>query len=153
MIEMSNSRYTSNAASGVSLLLAGLGLIDAGYLTWIKLTGNVVACSNIGNCELVNNSRFADIRGVPIALLGAGAYLLILLLLGLERRSPSTGETIRMAVFGLTLVGSLYSAYLTYVEFAILRAMCPYCLASALIMLLLFALSIARLRVSRVEET
>lgn len=153
MIERTNSRYTSNITFWLSLVLAGVGLIDAGYLTWIKLTGNAVACSNVGDCELVNSSRFADIRGIPIAIIGAGAYLLIVLLLGLERRNPAMGETIRTAVFGLTLIGTLYSAYLTYVELGILHAICPYCLASAIIMTLLFALSIARLPRPWVEET
>jgi uncharacterized membrane protein len=153
LIEDTKSRYTSNATGGISLLLAVAGLVDAGYLTWIKLTGNAVACSNVGNCEIVNNSRFATIQGIPIALFGAGAYLVILILLGWERLDPPLGETTRMAVFGLTLVGILYSAYLTYVELAILKAICPYCLASAVIMTLLFVLSIARLRRSGVEDT
>jgi uncharacterized membrane protein len=153
LIENTKSRYTSNATSGISLLLAAIGLVDAGYLTWIKLTGSAVACSNVGNCEVVNNSRFSAVQGIPIALFGTGAYLLILILLGWERLNPPLGETTRPAVFGLTFVGSLYSAYLTYVELAILRAICPYCLASAMIMTLLFVLSIARLRRPWVEQT
>src|SRR3989304_2713675 len=120
-----------------SRVLAALGLVDAAYLTWIKLTRAAVACSNVGDCEIVNNSRFAVIGGVPIALLGAGAYLVILVLLGLERSNPAAGETTRMAVFGFSLVGTLYSAYLTYVELAILKAICPYCVASAIILFLL----------------
>ena len=136
-----------------SVVLAALGLVDAAYLTLIKLTGGAVACSNVGDCEVVNNSRFAVIGGVPIALLGAGAYLVILVLLGLERSNPAAGEATRMAVFGLTLVGTLYSAYLTYVEFAILKAICPYCVASAIILTLLLVLSIIRLRQPWVEES
>lgn len=152
MIEKTIPRYTSNAMAWASILLGGLGLIDSAYLTWIKLTGSAVACSNVGECEVVNNSRFAEIGGVPIALLGAVSYLAIILLLGIELRSPAAGETIRMGVFGLTLVGTLYSGYLTYVELAILRAICPYCVASAIIMTMLLILSIARLRRPWVEE-
>jgi uncharacterized membrane protein len=136
-----------------SVVLAALGFVDAAYLTWIKLTGGAVACSNVGDCEVVNNSRFAVIGGVPIALLGAGTYLLILVLLGLERSNPAAGETTRMAVFGFSLVGTLYSAYLTYVELAILKAICPYCVASSIILTLLLALSIIRLRQPWVEES
>jgi uncharacterized membrane protein len=153
LIENTKSRYTSNAAFGVSLLLAALGFVDASYLTWVKLTGSAVACSNVGSCEVVNNSRFSVIQGVPIALFGAGAYLLILILLVLEQGHPRSDENTRMAVFGLTLVGTLYSAYLTYLELVVLRAICPYCLASAGIMTMLFVLSMARLRRPWVEET
>lgn len=152
MIETTNPRYTDNVMRA-AFLLAGLGLIDAAYLTWVKLTGSLVACSNVGNCEVVNTSRFADIRGIPIALLGAGAYLAIIVLLGLELRRPAAAEMIRMGVFGLSLVGTLYSGYLTYVELEILHAICPYCLASAIIMILLLLVSIARLRQPWVEET
>jgi uncharacterized membrane protein len=152
LIEEPNPRYTSSAAAWLSLLLAAAGLIDAGYLTWIKLTGTAVACSNVGNCELVNNSRFSTVQGIPIALFGAGAYLVILILLGWEQRKPSSGESVRTAVFGLTLVGTLYSAYLTYLELAVLRAICPYCLASAAMMTMLFILSIARLHQFGAEE-
>jgi uncharacterized membrane protein len=152
LIEDTKSRYTSNGLFWVSVFLAVLGLIDAGYLTWIKLTGSAVACSNVGNCELVNNSRFADIQGVPIALLGASGYLMIVILLGLEWRNRAASENTRLAVFGLTLVGTLYSAYLTYIELGVLHAICPYCLASAVIMTCLFALSITRLRRPWVDE-
>lgn len=153
LIENSNPRYTSSAMWWPSVVLAALGFVDAAYLTWIKLTGGAVACSNVGDCEVVNNSRFAVIGGVPIALLGAGTYLLILVLLGLERSNPAAGETTRMAVFGFSLVGTLYSAYLTYVELAILKAICPYCVASSIILTLLLALSIIRLRQPWVEES
>jgi uncharacterized membrane protein len=152
-MERTSLRYTSSGLSWGALFLAGLGLIDAGYLTWVKLTGNTVACSNVGNCELVNNSRFSEIQGIPIALLGFGGYLAILILLAVELRNPAAEETTRTGVFGLTLVGVLYSAYLTYIELGILRAICPYCLASAVIMTLLFLLSIARLRMRWVEES
>jgi len=153
LIENSNPRYTSIAMWWPSVGLAALGFVDAAYLTWIKLTGGAVACSNIGDCEVVNNSRYAVIGGVPIALLGAGTYLLILVLLGLERSNPAAGEATRMAVFGFALVGTLYSAYLTYVEFAVLKAICPYCVASAIILTLLLVLSIIRLRQPWVEES
>lgn len=152
MIEETKSRYTSNGLFWACLVLALLGLVDAGYLSWIKLTGSAVACSNVGNCELVNNSRFADIQGVPIALLGAAGYLMMVVLLGLEWRNPAAAENARLGVFGLALVGTLYSAYLTYIEFGVLHAICPYCLASAVIMTCLFALSIVRLRRPWVDE-
>src|SRR3990172_5537148 len=106
-----------------SLVLAALGLVDAAYLTWIKLTW------------------------------GAGAYLVILVLLGLELSNPAAGEATRMAVFGFALVGTLYSVYLTYVELAILKAICPYFVASAVILTLLLVLSIIRLRQPWVEES
>ncbi len=128
------------------LLLAIAGAIDSAYLAWLKLSGSVAACSNIGDCEAVNNSRYAEIAGIPIALLGLGGYLAILALTLLEVRLPSWKIGLRLAFFGFTLAGTLYSIYLTYVEVAILGAICPFCVVSAVVMLALFILAIQRLR-------
>lgn len=125
---------------------AGLvGFVDSLYLTWYKIGGMVPLCEGFGDCSAVNNSRFAEIGGVPIALLGAGAYLLILALHAAEWRSLLTGETAILAVFGLGLAGTLYSAYLTYVELFVLRAVCPFCVVSAVAMTVIFVVSIIRL--------
>jgi uncharacterized membrane protein len=128
------------------LLLAIAGAIDSAYLAWLKLSGSVAACSNIGDCEAVNNSRYAEIAGIPIALLGLGGYLAILALTLLEVRLPAWKIGLRLAFFGFTLAGTLYSIYLTYVEVAILGAICPFCVVSAVVMLALFILAIQRLR-------
>ncbi|MEJ2149476.1 MAG: vitamin K epoxide reductase family protein, partial [Chloroflexota bacterium] len=50
-----------------------------------------------------------------------------------------------MLAFGLTLVGTLYSAYLTYLELFVIFAICPYCVTSAVIMVALFGLALYRL--------
>jgi len=140
------------AASGLlshwvlSAGLALLGLIDAAYLAWIKLANATYACSNIGACATVNSSSYSEVGGFPIAALGAATYAMILLLVMLDRRPSRRSEPLRFGVLGLALAGTLYSAYLTYVEVAILRAICPYCVASALILTTLLGLSVMRLR-------
>ncbi|HSR47211.1 MAG TPA: vitamin K epoxide reductase family protein [Anaerolineales bacterium] len=128
-----------------SVALAAIGLLDSIYLTWIKLADQVASCGGIGDCEAVNASRYAEIAGVPIALFGAAAYLLVLVLLFVERREGTVGEAARFAIFGVTLAGTIYSAYLTYLEIFILKAICPFCVVSALAMLGLFVLSLVRL--------
>ncbi len=130
-----------------SLVLGAIGLLDAGYLTWIKLTNTVaIACKGIGDCATVNTSKYAEMWGIPIAIFGAATYLVILLLLLLEGRWTHDSYPYRLGIFGVTLVGTLYSAYLSYVEVAILRAICPYCVVSAVVMAALFVISVIRLR-------
>jgi len=133
---------------GLSAGFAFLGLLDSVYLTWIKLANAAYTCSNIGDCETVNNSSYSVVGGIPIAALGAVAYAVILLMLLLDRRPSGRSEPLRFGVFGLSLAGTLYSAYLTYVEVAILKAICPFCVASAVIMTALLVLSILRLPTS-----
>ncbi len=135
----------AGAAWWASVVLSAVGLVDSVYLTWIKVANRAASCAGIGDCETVNNSRFSEIGGVPIALLGAGAYVLLLLLLVGERRGWISAEASRMAVFGLALAGTLYSLYLTYVEIAILRAICPFCVVSAVAIIGILVLSLIRL--------
>lgn len=132
--------------------LALLGLLDSLYLSWVKLAGATASCSGIGGCESVNNSRYAEIYGVPVAVLGAGLYGLVLVLLSLEGRLLEGRETIKMVVFGLSLGGVLYSAYLTYVEVAVLRAICPFCVVSAIVLVALLGISVIRLRELREDD-
>ncbi len=128
------------------VVLAFLGVLDSIYLTWVKLTGSYATCGPIGNCEAVNSSRYAEIAGIPIALIGIVGYLAIIAVVVLEPRFSELKDGLRLAFFGFTLTGTIYSAYLTYVEIAILNEICPYCVVSAVLMLLLFAISIVRLR-------
>ncbi len=129
-----------------SLLLAFAGAVDSAYLAFLKFTGAVAACSDIGDCEAVNNSKYAEIGGIPLALLGLLGYLAILAFLVLEPRFPSWRDGLHLGVFGFTLAGTIYSVYLTYIEIFVLQAICPYCVVSAVVMLLLFVISIMRLR-------
>jgi uncharacterized membrane protein len=140
-------RYLRITSIAVSLV----GLVDSIYLTWIKLANQTAACSGIGDCESVNNSRYSEIAGIPIALLGAGAFLTILLLLVLEDRFIDQSVTLRLAIFGISFAGSLYSGYLTYLEIAVLRAICPFCVVSAISIFVLLILGVFRLRESFVE--
>jgi len=155
---MTRSAFPTDSASrrptwtwwlSVGLPLLGLGV--SAYLTWVKLTGNTASCGTLGDCESVNNSRYAEIGGVPIALFGALSYLVLLALLLIEHRRPQTAETARLMVFGVSLIGTLYSAYLTYIEVAVLRAICPYCVASAIAVTAVLILCVLRLRSADAE--
>lgn len=127
------------------MLLAGIGLVDSIYLSWLKISDTYAFCGPVGDCESVNTSPYAEVMGIPVALLGAGAYLSILALLFLEIRGGFWEEYGSMLVFGISLAGVLYSAYLTYIEIAVLRAICPYCVVSAVALVLLLLFTILRL--------
>lgn len=128
----------------VSIVLAGVGLATSVYLTWLKFAGAYGTCIRVGDCQLVNQSRYSELWGVPVALFGALSYLALLALLASERRLAA--EWPLLATFGLTTFGTIYSLYLTYVELAILQAICPYCVVSAVAMTGLWLVTIYRLR-------
>jgi uncharacterized membrane protein len=93
----------------------------------------------------VQNSAYSKIMGIPVAVLGFATYVVLAVLVGLENRHAFLQEYGVMLVFAITLFGFLYSAWLTYIEFFQLKALCPWCLASAAIMTLLFIVSGLRL--------
>ena len=123
------------------LTIAGIGI--AGYLTYVKLFAIEPYCAGVGNCEAVQTSVYAELLGVPVAIWGLLTYV-ALLALWLVKRSDygGLGHLAGMATFLITLVGVIFSAYLTYLEIAVIHAICPWCVASAVVMVILFVLSI-----------
>lgn len=129
--------------AGVTALL---GVLDSIYLTILKYSNNKSLCiQGIGDCWSVNTSIYSEIWGIPIALLGLVAYAAILLLLWAEQRSHLLQQYVDYILFGVTLIGVIYSAYLTYLEIAVIKAICPFCVVSAVAMLILFIYSVKRL--------
>jgi len=131
----------------VALIAAIIGAVDAAYLTWVKLSHNEAACTpGFGDCYTVNTSRYAEVYGIPVAIFGLAAYLFIIVLLLSESKTPFLRENGNMILFGVSLIGVLYSAYLSYLEEFVIHAWCPYCILSALAMLTIFIASILLLK-------
>lgn len=128
-----------------SLALAGLGILVSIYMTIYKLTENPNMCLGNGGCSVVNSSKYAMVYGIPVAVIGVGGYLAILLLLWMERRNSFLIENGTLVVFGLALIGFLFTLYLIYVELALIHALCPFCVTSQVTMTILFVLSVIRL--------
>jgi len=113
---------TDNKIRIASMVLACIGLLDSLYLTWVKVSNRLAFCGPLGDCESVNSSQYSEIGGIPIAIFGAGAYVFIILILVLEARSSVWKEYGRYLLLGISLVGTLYSIYLTYLEIAVIHA-------------------------------
>lgn len=129
----------------VSFILALIGIMDSIYLFIYKLSNNNAMCLGNGDCATVNASRYSEIYGIPVSLLGILAYLAILILIIFEVRNIFTKENSNLLVFGISLVGVIFSAYLTYIEYFVIFAVCPFCILSAVVITLLFIISIYKL--------
>ena len=121
------------------LFFSLIGLLDAAYLAWLKLADSEASCG-IGGCDVVNSSVYSEVAGIPVALLGLGGYVCIIGLILLENRSEFWKKNVPTFLFGITLIGLLYSIYLTYLELFVIHAVCPFCVVSAIVMLILFIL-------------
>jgi len=102
--------------------LAGVGV--AGYLTWAHYADSTVLCVAGGGCETVQESEYADIAGIPVAVLGLGAYATILALVLWD----SVGA--RLAAASLAFLGLLFSLYLLALQLVVIEAVCIWCMAN-----------------------
>jgi uncharacterized membrane protein len=142
----SNPKFQSGNFSKItSIVLACLGILDATYLLIYKLTSNNAMCLGNGGCHDVNFSTYSQIAGIPVSLLGLLAYMVMAILLLMETRFNFTRDNGPLAIFGMSLSGTAYSVYLTWIELYVIHRVCPFCVASAIIILLIFILSIVRL--------
>ena len=130
-------------------VLSLVGVFLATYLTLYKL-GYVesLACGT-GSCEVVQASRWSKLLGQPVAMWGVGFYLAMFAL----SAAGSFGQLIDSRPIAVALAvmggcGVLFSGWLTYVEIAMLHAICRYCVGSAAIVVTLFVLSVVDLRTS-----
>ena len=115
-----------------------VGIAVAGYLTYIHYAGLKPVCFSNGGCETVQSSRYAKLDGIPVAVLGLLGYIAILLSLALR------GDLGRLAGFGVALIGFLFSVYLTYRELFTIKAICQWCVSSAVLVTVLVILTAAR---------
>jgi len=130
-----------------------VGIANGIYLSIMKLSNNAAMCiKGLGDCWTVNTSKYSQIYGIPIAILGTLAFISLLVLILLDGRTRFWKAYTPYFLFGITLIGTLYSAYLTYLELEIIQAICPFCVLSATSMLILFGLSIYRLVTAQAES-
>jgi uncharacterized membrane protein len=121
----------------VAVAVIGLGI--AAYLTYIHYAGLHPLCLASGGCEKVQSSHWSKLAGIPVATIGLVGYAGILATLLVP------GETGLAGCALIALVGFGFSAYLTYVELFRIHAVCQWCVASAVLMTALAALTVARL--------
>jgi uncharacterized membrane protein len=139
---------------GLFVILCLIGLGVAGYLAYVETQMATAVCGPIGDCNTVQSSSYARLFGVlPVGVLGVMGYLGLLAAwagsrLGRGRRARIAS----LAVFGMAFLGALFSLYLTYLEPFVIRAVCMWCISSALIMAALLLLSVNPAVASLVED-
>lgn len=127
------------------LALAGIGV--SAYLSYAYLWQQAIICGESLGCDLVAQSAYSRMFGVPVAAYGLLTYMVLLGLLLARRRANETMEAyIPLAMLGIALVGVLFSAYLTYLELFVILAVCRWCVAQAVIIAAFLILSLVELK-------
>ena len=134
----------TNRLTQITVTLAIIGLLVSIYMTIYKITSNDNMCVGSKDCSVVNASKYSEVNGIPVALVGAFGYSALLGVLWLERKNKFGKENGSMIFFGISLSRFFFTLWLIYVEVALLKAYCPFCIASQVTMTLIFILSVIR---------
>lgn len=131
--DKSGSKYFKPAI----LILSIIGFLLSVYLTYLHYSeGQTAFCSQDSGCDAVRQSSYSSLLGIPVALLGAVGYALIFWF-----SYVSMSKRVRwLLIYTISLAGFVFSLYLTYLELFVIKAICPYCVVSALIMTAIFIL-------------
>ena len=130
--------------------LALAGIFISLYLTLYKLGVIGELSCTIGSCETVNTSRWSLFLGLPVAAWGLFFYIdvFVIALVGTMPRFENQ-PLISVVLAAEAVIGVLFSAWLTYLELAVIHAICIWCVTSAIVVLLILLVSVADLREQR----
>jgi uncharacterized membrane protein len=122
-----------------ALIVIGIGV--AGYLSYVETQSVEAVCGPVGDCNTVQQSRYATLFGfLPIGVLGLMGYLGACSLAGAEILSQNLENPPTIGFFGMAFFAVIFSLYLTYLEPFVIKAVCIWCLSSAVIVTLLLLL-------------
>jgi uncharacterized membrane protein len=121
------------------LIVIGIGV--AGYLSYVETQAVAAVCGPVGDCNAVQSSPYARLFGVlPVGVLGLLGYLALLTARLAGHFLPRLAKPAALAFWGLAIFAVIFSIYLTYLEPFVIKAVCAWCLASAVIVTLLLLL-------------
>jgi len=122
-----------------------IGIVISVYMTYahyntadfcpIELTAE-------NKCDVVNQSRFSEILGIPVPAIGVGGYLALFLCALLKLKKTGLFKELNFYMFGMAVTGFGFTVYLNYIEFFVLKTVCYICCASAAAITFIFVLSI-----------
>lgn len=130
--------------SQLAIALTIIGLLVSIYMTIYKITSNEAMCVGSKDCSVVNASRYSEVNGIPVAVIGMAGYAAILAVLWLERKPGFFQQNGTMIFFALSVTGFLFTVYLVFLEVALIKAYCPFCITSQVAMTLIFIISVIR---------
>ena len=131
-----SSKRPTNQFVGLVAVFALIGLFDASYLTTEHYLNQTPVCLVTKGCDKVLTSSYATVFGIPLGLLGVGFYLTILAFTMASIRRPTHTLLTALAIFGA--MGFIASMGFIYLQLAVLKAICFYCMISATTSTLIF---------------
>jgi uncharacterized membrane protein len=135
------------------LCVVGFGV--AGYLAYVETAQVAAVCGPVGDCNTVQQSEYARLFGIlPIGVLGLAGYGFIMIAWLIARYTDNwLADLAAISLFIMTISGTLFSIYLTFLEPFVIGATCAWCLTSAVLMTVLMLLSAQLARLALFRKT
>jgi uncharacterized membrane protein len=126
------------ALLGFTMLFSFAGIADAWYLAEHALTNTALSCGigTLSGCNTVAQSAYSHFFGIPLGVYGLVFYTIIFILAAISTTKNS--HRLNQGLFGLGIVGILFSFYFLWLQFFVIDAICIYCLGSFVISLGIF---------------
>jgi uncharacterized membrane protein len=123
------------------LLVSGAGIGVASYLTYVHYQPAALICTRSGGCETVQDSKYAVLAGIPVAVLGLSAWIAVFVL------TIWSSELARTLTAALALGALAFVTYLVILQLFVIDAICIWCMANDVVLVpLLAVLALLRLR-------
>jgi uncharacterized membrane protein len=152
--DFANSPWQPAWLDALMLVLTIAGLAVAGYLTYVETQAVAAVCGPVGDCNAVQTSSYSKLFGViPVGLIGIAGYAAILVVWLWGRLSSGRlADYAPLAEHGMTILAVAFSLYLTFLELFVIKAVCAWCLTSAVVITLVMLLSMPAAIASFVAE-
>jgi uncharacterized membrane protein len=128
------------------LLVSSVGVGVAAYLTYVHYQPAALICTASGGCETVQDSKYAVLASIPIAVLGLSAWIAAL---GLTIWNSEQARTLTAA---LAVAAVAFAVYLVILQLFVIDAICVWCMANDVVLVPLLAV-LALLRLRTAEES
>lgn len=129
----------------ITIIMLGLiGIVDSSYLTYSHFLLHPLACfSNevvkVNSCQVVTDSIYSTVLGVPLALIGMGYYITVTVLGALSFKEKYT--YLLNLILPIASLSSLFSIRLIYLQVNVIGHLCYYCLLSALLSFIMLGIA------------
>lgn len=145
IIRQANRASLKDRWAWVIPILSVAGICVSAYLAYVETMQVEAVCGPVGDCNTVQQSEYARLLGVlPIGILGLGGYVAIVTawLMACYTKNRMA-DIAAWALLALTLGGTVFSIYLTFLEPFVIGATCAWCLTSSILITLLMLASVS----------
>ena len=126
---------SDRALRAVVALVALAGVAVAAYLTYVHYQPDALICTSGGGCETVQESSYAELAGIPVALLGLLGYVAVLVLVAWD------SELARTLAAAIALTAAGFAVYLLVLQAFVIDAWCVWCLVNDVVIIPLLAIT------------